>query len=99
MGQTGQSWSTDQYAGGRALRFWQELVAETFIACDITTASPEDFGASMSRYAFGPVSFQQVQSSGSRILRTREQIRRDRKDGYFIVKQHLLKPLHPYARY
>ena len=83
----GESWSTEQYAGGTALRFWQELVAETLIACDISPVSADDFGASLTRYAFGPVSFQQVHSSASHISRTREQIRRDRKDSYFIIQQ------------
>ena len=83
----GESWSTEQYTGGAALRFWQELVAETLIACDISPISAEDFGASLSRYTFGSVSFQQVHSSGSHISRTREQIRRDRKDSYFIIQQ------------
>lgn len=87
MTQAGQSWSTGQYAGGKALSFWQELVAETLIACDISTFSPDDFGATLTRHVFGPVTFQQVHSSGSHILRTREQIRRDRKDGYFVIQQ------------
>jgi len=85
--QTEQTWSTDQHAGGQALRFWQELVTETLIACDISPLSADDFGASLTRHAFGSVSFQLVTSSGSHISRTREQVRRDRKDDYFLIQQ------------
>lgn len=86
MSQT-QSWSTSPYVGHEALRFWQERVAESLIACDINPCSAEEFGASLSRYTFGPVSVQQVHSTGCHIARTRQQIRSDRKDGYFIIHQ------------
>lgn len=87
MIQTGESWSTDCRAGGSALRYWQELVSEMLVACDIRPASSDGFEATMTRRAFGAVTFQEVRSAGSHILRSREQIRRDRKDGYFIVQQ------------
>lgn len=87
MIQTGQSWSTDRHAGSNALKFWRELVAENLIACDIRAFSDDDFQATMTRRVFGTVTFQEVRSAGSHIVRTREQIRRDRRDGYFLVQQ------------
>jgi AraC-like DNA-binding protein len=62
-------------------------VSETLISCDIRPVFADDFRASITRHIFGPVSFQQVHSSASRISRTQEQIRRDRKDGYFVIQQ------------
>ncbi|WEK46262.1 MAG: helix-turn-helix domain-containing protein [Candidatus Andeanibacterium colombiense] len=87
MSEAGHSWSTSQASGERTLRQWRELVAETFIACNITPFAADDFNASLTHYAFGPVGVQEVHSAGSHIERTREHIRRDRKDGYFVIQQ------------
>lgn len=87
MSQARQSWSTSPYVGPQAVRIWQDLVAQSLIACDIKPTSMAEFDASMTRYAFGPVTVQQVRSTGSYISRTRQQIRRDRKDGYFVIHQ------------
>ncbi|MBO9603754.1 MAG: helix-turn-helix domain-containing protein [Novosphingobium sp.] len=87
MSKGGLSWSTDQSSSEHSLRQWQELVTETFVACSIKSLAAEDFNASLTHYAFGSVGVQEVRSSGSQIERTREHIRRDRKDGYFVIQQ------------
>lgn len=87
MAQGAQTWSTKKYLGTQALQVWQELVSETLISCDISPVSTDDFSASMTRRRFGTVTFQEVHSSGSQITRTREQIRRDCKDDYFVIQQ------------
>ena len=87
MSEVDHSWSISQASGEHALRQWQTLLREALIACNIEALGAGDFNASLTHYAFGPAHIQEIRSAGSRLERTREHIRRDRKDGYFIIQQ------------
>jgi AraC-like DNA-binding protein len=76
--------TTDVLAERERLRYWREVICDTFVELECESAVANGFHASIDSSSVGEIQFSNIKSDAQRVVRTRSKIARSDKD-YFLL--------------
>jgi AraC-like DNA-binding protein len=80
-------WSTADSAPGRGLSYWIEAICEAFLEMK-ADGNRESFDASLTKFRFGPIDLNFVDTDPQEVWRTRAAIARSRENFFYLLYMH-----------
>jgi AraC-like DNA-binding protein len=80
-------WSTDDAAPGMGLSYWVEAICEAFLEMK-ADGNRETFDASLTKFKFGPIDLNFVDTDPQEVWRTRAAIARSRENFFYLLYMH-----------
>lgn len=80
-------WSTDDAAPGMGLSYWIEAICEAFLEMK-ADGDRERFDASLTKFQFGPIDLNFVDTDPQEVWRTRAAIARSRENFFYLLYMH-----------
>ncbi|MGV3634767.1 MAG: helix-turn-helix domain-containing protein [Pseudorhodoplanes sp.] len=80
-------WSTDDAGPGMGLSYWIEAICEAFLEMK-ADGSRETFDASLTKFQFGPIDLNFVDTDPQEVWRTRAAIARSRENFFYLLYMH-----------
>jgi hypothetical protein len=80
-------WSTDNAAPGMGLSYWIEAICEAFLEMK-ADGNRETFDASLTKFQFGPIDLNFVDTDPQEVWRTRAAIARSRENFFYLLYMH-----------
>jgi AraC family transcriptional activator of tynA and feaB len=80
-------WSTDDAAPGKGLSYWIEAICEAFLEMK-ADGDRETFDASLTKFQFGPIDLNFVDTDPQEVWRTRAAIARSRENYFYLLYMH-----------
>lgn len=80
-------WSTDNAAPGMGLSYWIEAICEAFLEMK-ADGDREKFDASLTKFRFGPIDLNFVETDPQQVWRTRAAIARSRENFFYLLYMH-----------
>jgi AraC-like DNA-binding protein len=80
-------WSTDDAAPGMGLSYWIEAICEAFLEMK-ADGDRETFDASLTKFQFGPIDLNFVDTDPQEVWRTRAAIARSRENFFYLLYMH-----------
>lgn len=80
-------WSTDDAAPGMGLSYWIEAICEAFLEMK-ADGDRERFAAELTKYQFGPIDLNFVDTDPQEVWRTRAAISRSRENYFYLLYMH-----------
>lgn len=80
-------WSTDDAAPGMGLSYWVEAICEAFLEMK-ADGDREAFDASLTKFRFGPIDLNFVDTDPQDVWRTRAAIARSRENFFYLLYMH-----------
>jgi AraC family transcriptional activator of tynA and feaB len=77
-------WSTDDAAPGMGLSYWIEAICEAFLEMK-ADGNREKFDASLTKFQFGPIDLNFVDTDPQEVWRTRAAIARSRENFFYLL--------------
>jgi len=77
-------WSTNHAGPDRALSYWIEAICEAFLEMK-ADASRENFSAQLTKFQFGPIDINYVDTDPQEVWRTRAAIARSRQNFFYLL--------------
>jgi AraC family transcriptional activator of tynA and feaB len=80
-------WSTDDAGPGMGLSYWIEAICEAFLEMK-ADGDRETFDASLTKFQFGPIDLNFVDTDPQEVWRTRAAIARSRENFFYLLYMH-----------
>lgn len=80
-------WSTDDAAPGMGLSYWIEAICEAFLEMK-ADGNRENFAAQLTKFQFGPIDLNFVETDPQEVWRTRAAIARSRENFFYLLYMH-----------
>lgn len=80
-------WSTDDAAPGMGLSYWIEAICEAFLEMK-ADGNREHFAAQLTKFQFGPIDLNFVDTDPQEVWRTRGAIARSRENFFYLLYMH-----------
>lgn len=80
-------WSTDDAAPGMGLSYWIEAICEAFLEMK-ADGDRENFAARLTKFQFGPIDLNFVDTDPQEVWRTRAAIARSRENFFYLLYMH-----------
>jgi hypothetical protein len=80
-------WSTGDAAPGMGLSYWIEAICEAFLEMK-ADGDREHFAARLTKYQFGPIDLNFVDTDPQEVWRTRAAIARSRENFFYLLYMH-----------
>ncbi len=80
-------WSTDDAAPGMGLSYWIEAICEAFLEMK-ADGDRDNFAAQLTKFQFGPIDLNFVETDPQEVWRTRAAIARSRENFFYLLYMH-----------